>query len=64
MPVCRRLTELTAQPVSELSGWLELRVAMKCGAKSAAQSATRFDLRAARWTGIEMPQDLVVGLCQ
>jgi hypothetical protein len=64
MSVCCRLAQLIAQPVGELPGWLQLRIPIEGGAESDAQSAARFDFRAARWTRIEMPQDLVVRLCQ
>jgi len=48
--VYRRVAQLIAQPVSELSGWLQLRIPIEGGAQSAAQSTARFDFRAARWT--------------
>jgi len=55
-----RLAEPIAQAVPELPGWLQVGGAIEGGAQGAAQPTSRVNLRPTRWTGIEMPQDLVI----
>jgi hypothetical protein len=55
MSVHGRLAHLIAQPVRELPGWLQFRGAIERAAESAAQPASRIELRSTRAARIEMP---------
>jgi hypothetical protein len=55
-----RLAKLITQAVRELPGWLQFRRAIEGGSQSATHPTTSVNLGPARWTGIEMPEDLVI----
>jgi hypothetical protein len=58
------MPHLITQTVLKPFMWLQLWSAVECGTQGTAESSARVDLCATGRTGIEMPQDFMIRLCQ